>query len=263
MAKKRTGLQSNIAGIFSGVPIPKKGQQRSKSGSPSKKPDEPPSKTGGPVIPKPMAPKPVTQKPIAPVKRIPERKVEPIPAISQPGVADVKVAGQEKVRAPRKVSRRQKDRFFAPKAAVSSSRQKAGIILFVVLLTALVIVLARPYLTSQKNSAVSRTAAKTDADNPTGANIEIDWPMPQVYSADIPDPMQLSPEKPERVKTANDLVVRGISYSEDRRYAVIGTQTMQEGDTILGATIVEITPSSVVFEKDGKRWIQKVESEGK
>ena len=66
MAKKRTGLQSEIAGIFSGVPVPKKGGPRSQPGGPSPKLDEPASKPGGPVITKPAAPQSEIPAPKAP-----------------------------------------------------------------------------------------------------------------------------------------------------------------------------------------------------
>lgn len=262
MAKKRTGLQSDIAGIFSGVPVPKKGAPRSKSGGSPQKPDDKLAKTDGPVKPKPVASQPVTPKPLALEKQPPQQKVEPVPVISQPKVPEVKVSGKSLRRSPRKVYQRRKDKVFTHKAGVSSSRQKAGIILFIVFSTALVIVLARPYLTPNNNPAVSRTTRNTDAGNSVRANVEINWPMPPVYSADLPDPMYLGPRKQKKVETRNGLVVRGISYSEDRKFAVIGTETKQEGDTIQGITIVEITPNSVVFEKDGKRWTQIVEREG-
>ena len=66
----------------------------------------------------------------------------------------------------------------------------------------------------------------------------------------------------EKIETPR-LVVMGIAYSEDRRFAVIGKRTVQEGDEILGATVVRINRSSVEFEMDGKRWTQEVEGESK
>jgi hypothetical protein len=256
MAKKRTGLQSEIAGIFSGVPVPKKGGSRSQPGGPAPKPD-------GSVIPKPVAPQPVTPKPMAPVTPTPQRPVEPLPAAPRPKVVEVKVPEQVTRQIPPKISRRRKDKLFAPKAGVNPSRQKTGIILFVLLSTALVIVLARPYLTSRKNPSTSLMAGKTNTGNSTKANIEIDWPMPTVYSANLRDPMELGSRQQIRAETSDGLVVRGIVVSEDRRYAVIGTKTVQEGDVIQDTTIVEIRPNSVVFEKDGKRWTREVQSEGK
>ena len=249
MAKKRTGLQSDIAGIFSGVPVPKKGGPRSK-------PDSPASKPSGSVIPKPVAPLP--QIPVVPTLKKP---VEPLPAAPRPKVTEVKVPEQKTRQIPKKISRRRKDKLFAPKAGVNSSRQKTSIILFVLFTAALIIVLARPYLTSRINPATSRADGKTETGNSTRANIEIDWPVPPVYSTELRDPMELGSRRQIRIETPDDLVVRGITHSEDRKFAVIGTQTMQEGDTILGATIVEIKPNSVLFERDGKRWTQEVEGE--
>jgi hypothetical protein len=256
MAKKRTGLQSDIAGIFSGVPVPKKGGPRSQPGGPAPKPGDPASKPSGSVIPKPVAPQP--QIPVAPT---PKKPVEPLPAAPRPKVTEVKVPKQKTRQIPKKISRRRKDKLFAPKAGVSSSRQKTSIILFVLFTAALVIVLARPYLTSRINPATSRTDGKTETGNSTRANIEIDWPVPPVYSTELRDPMELGSRRQKIIETPDDLVVRAITYSEDRQFAVIGTQTMQEGDTILGATIVEIKPNSVLFERDGKRWTQEVEGE--
>jgi len=258
MSKKRTGLQSEIAGIFSGVPVPKKGGSRSVPGGPASKSDAPAPKPDGSVISKPVAPQPVTPKPMAPVTPMPERPVGSIPAAPRPKVVEIKVPEQKIRQAPKKISRRRKDKLFAPKAGANSSRQKTSIILFVLLSTVLVIVLARPYLASRRNATTSGTAGQTNTGNAIMANIEIDWPVPKVYSAGLRDPMELASRQQIRVETPQDLVVKGITYSEDRRYAVIGTQTMQEGDTILGATIVEITPNSVVFERDGKRWTQEV-----
>ena len=129
--------------------------------------------------------------------------------------------------------------------------------------TALVIVLLRPYLMNPGKPAPSRSGGKDDNGNSTVANVEIDWPVPPVYPANLRDPMELVSQQPVEPETPYDLVVRGITYSEDRKIAIIGTQTMQEGDTILGATIVEIHPNSVVFERDGERFTKKVEGEQK
>jgi len=58
---------------------------------------------------------------------------------------------------------------------------------------------------------------------------------------------------------APGLDVRGIVYSENHRYAIIGTKTMQEGDEINGAIIIAINRDNVVFEKNGNRWTQRVD----
>jgi hypothetical protein len=257
MAKKRTGLQSEIAGIFSGVPVPKKGGTRSQSDSPATKPVDPASKRSGSVVPKPV---PQQQVPMMPT---PKKIGEPLPAAPKPKVVEIKAPEEIAKRIPKKISRRRKDKIYAPKSGVSSSRQKAGITLFILFSTALVIVLLRPYLPTTGNPPPSQPGGTEGNGNSTRAKIEIDWPVPPVYSANLRDPMELGSRQQIRVETPDDLVVKGITYSEDRRFAVIGTQTTQEGDTILGATIVEITPNSVVFERDGKRWTQEVEGKSK
>jgi type II secretory pathway component PulC len=53
-------------------------------------------------------------------------------------------------------------------------------------------------------------------------------------------------------------VVDGIIFSLDYSSAVIDGCIVKEGDVILGATVVKINPKTVVFEKNGKRWSQRV-----
>jgi hypothetical protein len=131
--------------------------------------------------------------------------------------------------------------------------------LFVLFSAALVIVLARPYITSRNGPAVPRRTGNTSTGSPAKNNIKIDWPIPPVYSADIRDPMELGPRRQIVVDTYYGLEVVGIVVSEDRKFATIGTQTVQEGDIIEGTKIrvKTINPNSVEFEEDGKTWIQK------
>jgi len=260
MSKKRTGLQSNIAGIFSGVPVPKKSGSRSQPGGPAPKPDDPASKPDGSVISKPVAQQPVTPKPKAPVTPMPERPVGSIPAAPRPKVVEIKVPEQEIRKIPKKISRRRKDKLFAPKPGANSSKQKTSIIVFVLLSIVLVVVLARPYLASRGNPATPRTDGKTNTGNSIMANIEIDWPVPTVYSAGPRDPMELGSPQQQRIIEASDgLVVVGISWSEDLKFVTIGIDLFQEGDIVPGTKIKvkKINRDSVEFEEDGKTWIQK------
>ena len=61
----------------------------------------------------------------------------------------------------------------------------------------------------------------------------------------------------------SDLVVRGIVVTKNRRGAILGIQTVDEGKKIFGVTVVRISRSSVEFEMDGKRWTQEVEGDKK
>jgi hypothetical protein len=256
MAKKRTGLQSEIAGIFSGVPVPKKGGTRSQSDSPEQKPNSPVSKSSGSVTPKPVDPQP--QAPVAPV---PKKIEQPVPAVPKPKVIEIKAPEQVVKKIPKKLARRRKEKTFVTKSGGSSSRQKVSITLLLIFSTALVIVLLRPYYTSSRNS-ISGSALPVDDQISTSTNIEINWPVPPVYSEDLRDPMILG-KAPPPPPSPKDVVVRGIVVSEDRKYAVIGTNYLQEGGIVPGTNIKvkKINPSNVEFEEDGKTWTQKVEGE--
>ena len=258
MAKKRTGLQSEIAGIFSGVPVPKKGGTRSKSDSPAQKPVDPASKQSGSVIPKPVTPQP--EVPVAPV---PKKIEEPLPATPKPKVVEVKAPEQFKKKIPKKISRKRKDKVFAAKSNVSSSRQKVGITMLFIFSAVLVFVLLRPDSASRRNTN-SRNTQQVNAGTTAVANIEIDWPIPPIYSAKLRDPMVLGKTpQPTIIESSRDIVVRGIVVSEDRKYAVIGTNYLQEGGIVPGTKIrvKKINPNSVEFEEDSDIWTQKVEGE--
>jgi hypothetical protein len=252
MAKRRTGLQSEIAGIFSGVPVPKKGGPKSQPGSPPTKPE-------GSVVPKPVPPQPAAPRPMAPVTPMPQQPVTPLPEAPRPKVTEIKVPEQKIRQAPLKISRRRKDKLFASKAGVSPSRQKAGIILFILFSAALAIVLARPYLTSGRKTKTPRTVKPAEARNSARANIEIDWRIPSVYPANVRDPMVKGERPTTVVDTYYGLEVVGIVVSADLRQAIIGTKYVLEGNFVPGTKIrvKKINPDSVEFEEDGKTWIQK------
>lgn len=52
--------------------------------------------------------------------------------------------------------------------------------------------------------------------------------------------------------------IKGIVYSEEHPYAIIGTQIVGEGDTIDGVKVIKIYKDKVEYEKDGKRWTQEL-----
>ncbi|MHC4508275.1 MAG: hypothetical protein ACYTAO_04850, partial [Planctomycetota bacterium] len=79
--------------------------------------------------------------------------------------------------------------------------------------------------------------------------------------ANLRDPMISGSQGEIRTQTPDVLVVTAITYSEDVKLAVVGTEMLREGDTVQGAIIVKINQDSVEFEKDGKRWTQPVQSE--
>jgi hypothetical protein len=249
MAKKRTGLQSQIASIFSGVPIPKKG-----SGS------EPSSSQPLPAAPERRQPK----TPPAPGSAVPKYQppVEPVREIPPARVATPKVP-EPRIRQVPKVPPRKKERLTARRTGVNPARQKIAVAMVVILSILLVFLLTRPAQKHHSRPTASQAARQAKAAVLPTANIKIDWPVPRKYPEYLRDPMILSAPKQVKAQAPAALVVKGITYSEDRRFAVIGTQTVQEGDTIEGATVTKINRNSVEFERDGKRWTQGVQGGGK
>ena len=226
-----------------------------------------------PVAPEPEVAQPATTESMAaePMSFQPQaieepelkQPVEMLHEESSAKVLEAKVPERVVSRIPGKVSRRRKEKPIGLKAAARPKRQRTALILVVVLSIVLVLVLVQPFGTTRRSINRSRVAGRTKIVTPIENKFDfnIDWPVPTVYPAELRDPMEMASQQ---AKTETiEIVVRGISYSEDRRYAVIGTQTVQEGDEIFGATIVRINQSSVEFEKDGKRWTQEVEGEEK
>jgi len=59
-------------------------------------------------------------------------------------------------------------------------------------------------------------------------------------------------------KATND-VVTGVLYSEDKPSAIVDHKIVHEGDTIDSVTVVKIYKDKVEFEKNNKKWEQKVQ----
>lgn len=248
MAKRRTGLQSQISSIFSGVPLPKKGQSESE-------PHSSIPKRQSPAPPRPPAPQP--QVPDAPT---PWQGVAQMAMAQSPKVREVTLSNKEIKSIPSVVSRRKKKKLHSSKPGAGSAKQKTETALLAFLMIVLVVVLTRPFRAAIKDSAASDLVDRTTGGLSAKADLEIDWPQPKIYRTDIRDPMILASAKRFYVETLGP-VVRGIVYSEDRPFAIIGIEMMQEGEVVQGATIVKINPDTVVFEKDGKKWTQKVEGQ--
>lgn len=86
----------------------------------------------------------------------------------------------------------------------------------------------------------------------TGAQDEKSW---------RDDPVQPeesnSPER-SRDKFPDGAFVSSIAYSENGALAFINDQMVPEGAVVDGVTVFKILQDTVEFEKDGKRWTQKV-----
>jgi hypothetical protein len=329
--KPRTGLQSRISNIFSGVPIPKKNHPVNESDTKTLHGEGGISSAGIPAgaenviepkvqqykadleqpkvqktievsqkavlssMPQKPAEKPgaeqisivdSTYKPDSEKKIIPQKiSADTQTTATKPPMAasrDMTFAGTPLQNLPDTVTEKEK-KHPKPYKAVShpkskarqttadahQKRQKVMLIIFIFFSILLVFLIYNPLKSSTPvdASSGSNEAAKIDMSPVAGAAASvINWPAPPDYPQDIHDPMVaaaagvkqvdvvLQPDKP---------VVRGITYSEDRPLAIIGTVLVGENQEIEGYDgyiVIKINKDSVEFEKDGQRWVQQVEN---
>ena len=128
---------------------------------------------------------------------------------------------------------RMQTRLVALKPRVAAARKKATVVLLPALVIVMVLAFGRALTTTpQETGAATKTSTPvTDAGN---SDSEIAWRVP------------------------GTLNVRGIVFSKHKPSAVIGDRIVYVGDKIGDVTIVQVNKDSVVFEKAGERWIQKM-----
>ncbi len=88
-------------------------------------------------------------------------------------------------------------------------------------------------------------------------------PDPPTPATDQPA-VETTPPAPavaDNVKSVNKGVVRGIVYSGQEGSALIDEKIVRAGAVIDGVRVVRIHAGGVEFEKDGRRWTQKVSEE--
>lgn len=266
MARRKLGLHKKITAIFDGAPIPKKdGAELSGMPAPGGTSYVPPIPHARPVQTRPTpgplqpTPAPEPQQPAPAPKPQPPAPAPkpPPPAWSLPkAVVPKRSKVNVIIRAFKKIIGQQvENKFFALKPGVSTTRQKIMAILIPVLFIILIFIIIRIF--SAYSPKIAEPANFELINAAAGSNNEIDWQIPELYPAVLRDPMQFGSIAAAQEQT-NELIVKGILHSEDNPAVVIGAEIMREGDEVLGATIVKINKDNVEFEKDGKRWMQKV-----
>lgn len=159
------------------------------------------------------------------------------------------------------------NKLLAPKPGVSPTRQKAMVVLVPVLAIVMIFTFRQVLSTSPR-----RTQAATDDGTPVVATAksghEIDWQIPDPLPAMERDPTKL-PEQVAATSNAepNQAVagsatetfnVRDIVYSKDKPSAVVNARIVYVGHKVGSATVVQILRDGVEFERDGKRWVEKI-----
>jgi len=69
------------------------------------------------------------------------------------------------------------------------------------------------------------------------------------------------PVTTKRTVVTGTVFYSGDDQSEEERYAVIDGGIIHEGDIVHGANVVKIDRGEVEFEKNGKRWRQRVQEQ--
>jgi len=202
-------------------------------------------------------------------KAVPVQKPKVVPVQQPKADIDKKIS---KKRPPvKKISRQSfwqqiKNKLFQPKPGVSTTKQKAMVVMMPLLFIVLIFMLFRGGVFG---TSAGHTEAYTEDTasgvGTAGDNTKIDWKIPAPYPTTLRDPMRLVPveipQTDEQTETGKkiELIVKSILYSEDNPSAVIGGRIVHEGEKIRDVNIIKISKDSVEFEMNGKRWNQKVQ----
>jgi hypothetical protein len=222
------------------------------------------------VFPKPMTANHQTPQ-IPPVKKPPQsresfKEPEPVKQLESNPFIEMPSEG---------LLQRIKDKLFTPKPGASPAKQKALVILVPILLIVMVFVLRQVISKApDKTKGAPKDNAPVEVAN-AGSGIEIDWQVPEPLPAITRDPIKLPGQSNSQIEEPNgirnqgpnettnqaetiSISVKDIVYSADKPSAFIGSKIVYVGDKVDGLTIVRIERDRVEFEKNGKRWVQKM-----
>jgi hypothetical protein len=145
-----------------------------------------------------------------------------------------------------------------------SGKRKMELLLLVIFSIALILALGKLLKTPSGKVLAQEAKDMFVSWRETVPSVEIDWSIPPVYPNSLRDPMQLNPVAQSVAAAAVRMPeVRGIIHSENKRFAVVGTHIVAEGENLSGITVVKIDRDCVEFERDGKRWTQQVKGDGR
>jgi len=208
---------------------------------------------------------PPVEEPSAPFEQAIEllEPEEPLGTIQElPSVRPVKrsVTEPSVVKVPRKVQVTSKGKRAASKTGLKSRKRTIQVIVLIAFSVLLVFLLVNQFSKTSSDTGLGGSDVTIPQISP-GADIEsvvVDWEKPPAYPVDIRNPMILGKGPNAYISWVPDLT--GIVYTENQKNAIIGAYILEEGEEINGVKIVKINRDSVVFERDGQRWTQEVQS---
>jgi hypothetical protein len=257
MSKNKAGLHKQVSSIFTGVPIPKEDETQQPTSTTTKGQPTygPPSHlSGATLLPDQLmksSPKDIPTEKSKEEEKKPDKVQAPV---------EIKSSGPS---ALQQAVQRIKNKLFAPKPGVSPARQKATVVLVPVMFVGMILAFYK--VLGGGSGETPPPNIITPSNNTTAAaSSGIDWKIPELYPTTLRDPMLF--KKPDVIPTTNDpdkttkeeIVIKGILYSEENPSVIIGIDILHEGDEVSGATIIKINQNSVEFEMNGKKWTQKV-----
>jgi hypothetical protein len=254
MAKRKPGLHKPIPSIFDGVPKPNQKDEK----FPSSSEDSANSYSGH--VPSP--PDYSHQSKINPaVKgvhgRHPTQNAAPRSPASGPE-RENKTAFQKSIG---HFGQSIRNKLFASKKGISPARQVVTFIVFAVLLIIAVIVIFNAFKTPSRTPVLSGNGAITVEDAHNSKEIpKINWQIPEPYSLSR-DPMKRGYKGQYGKTGTQEVVIIGIVGNEETGFtALLSDGTMiNKGEEIFGFKVLNITFKTIEFEKDGRRWTQKIQ----
>lgn len=161
--------------------------------------------------------------------------------------------------------RKIKDKFFNGDSGSGAARQKIMVVMIPILFIVMIFMFRQVLWKAPKKTKGAAREDKAVAVNKS-SNSEIEWNIPDPIPAGMRDPIKFGENTTDssnsQATSLNDdagtMNVKSILFSDDKPSAVIGHKLVYLNDKINGATVVDIQNDYVVFEKDGKKWSQKV-----
>jgi hypothetical protein len=110
-----------------------------------------------------------------------------------------------------------------------------------------------------RQSDLPAADAQAESKSPTVTGAAINWKIPGLIK-DARDITRPAIAELPQVPQSSDISVSGIvAYSDGNISAMIDDRLAKAGDVVEGVMVYKITEDFVVFEKNGVRWVKKVE----
>ncbi|MBN1974826.1 MAG: hypothetical protein JW787_14395 [Sedimentisphaerales bacterium] len=162
-----------------------------------------------------------------------------------------------------------KSKLFHGKSNAEGKRQKIMMVMIPILFVVMVFlfrqVLSKPPQSTEGNTNENDAVAGVNKSSYGEIEWQIPDPLPLKIRNSSASEQNTSDNPGDETITGNIengiMYVQSILYSNDNPSVVIGNKIIYLNQKVNGAAVVEIHKDYIVFEKDGKRWTQKVAEE--